>query len=102
MQASQPRRGAYTTQEQDKITNMMLRSRLKRDFPKPPLKDVTHIAIDEIAIRKGHKYLTIVMDLHTGRVIFVGDGRGAERGQRNKGFRKRPIYGEAQNISPII
>jgi transposase len=52
--------------------------RLKRDFDKPPLKDVTHIAMDEIAIRKGHKYLTVVMDLHTGRVIFVGDGRGAE------------------------
>jgi hypothetical protein len=42
------------------------------------LKDVTHIAMDEIAIRKGHKYLTVVMDLHTGRVIFVGDGRSAE------------------------
>jgi transposase len=52
--------------------------RLKRDFAKPPLKGVTHIAIDEIAIKKGHKYLTVVMDLHTGRVIFVGDGRGAE------------------------
>jgi len=35
--------------------------RLKRDFEKPPLKDVTHIAIDEIAIRKGHNYLTIVV-----------------------------------------
>jgi transposase len=52
--------------------------RLKRDFDKPPLKEVTHIAIDEIAIRKGHKYLTVVMDLHTGRVIFVGDGKGAD------------------------
>jgi len=52
--------------------------RLKRDFAKPPLKGVTHIAIDEIAIRKGHHYLTVVLDLHTGRVIFVGDGRGAD------------------------
>jgi transposase len=52
--------------------------RLSRDFAKPPLKDVTHIAIDEIAVKKGHKYLTIVMDLHSGRVIFVGDGKGAE------------------------
>jgi len=52
--------------------------RLKRDFAKPSLKGVTHMAIDEIAIKKGHKYLTVVMDLHTGRVIFVGDGRGAE------------------------
>jgi transposase len=52
--------------------------RLTRDFAKPPLKEVTHIAIDEIALRKGHKYLTVVMDLHTGRVIFVGDGKGAD------------------------
>jgi transposase len=51
---------------------------LKRHFSKPPLKDVTHIAIDEIAVQKGHKYLTVVMDLHTGRVIFVGDGKGGD------------------------
>jgi len=51
---------------------------LQRDFAKPPLKDVTHIAIDEIAIGKGHKYLTVVLDLHSGRVIFVGEGKGAE------------------------
>src|SRR5215469_9475124 len=52
--------------------------RLTRDFAKPPLKNVTHIAIDEIAVKKGHKYLTIVMDLRSGHVIFVGDGKGAE------------------------
>jgi transposase len=52
--------------------------RLTRDCAKPPLKDVTHIAIDEIALKKGHKYLTVVMDLHSGRVIFVGDGKGAD------------------------
>ena len=51
---------------------------LQRHFAKPQLKDVTRIAIDEIAIKKGHKYLTIVMDLHTGRVIFTGDGKGAD------------------------
>jgi transposase len=52
--------------------------RLTRDFAKPPLKDVTHIAIDEIAVKKGHKYLTVVMDLQSGRVIFVGDGKSAD------------------------
>jgi transposase len=54
------------------------KQRLTRDFAKPRLKEVTHIAIDEIAVRKGHKYLTVVMDLHSDRVIFVGDGKGAE------------------------
>lgn len=47
-------------------------------FAKPRLKDLRHIAIDEIATKKGHKYLTIVMDLETGAVVFVGQGKGAD------------------------
>jgi hypothetical protein len=57
------------------------KTRLERDFAKPPLKGVTHIAIDEIAVQKGHKYLTAVMDLKSGRVIFVGCATGATRRQ---------------------
>ncbi len=51
---------------------------LERHFAKPRLKDVKRIAIDEIAVRKGHKYMTVVLDLDTGHVIFVGDGRDGE------------------------
>ena len=51
---------------------------LRKNYAKPRLRDVTHIAIDEIAVRKGHQYMTIVLDLDTGRVIFVGDGRGGD------------------------
>jgi transposase len=50
---------------------------LSRRFAKPKLKHLRHIAIDEIAIAKGHRYLTIVMDLDSGAVVFVGDGKGA-------------------------
>ncbi len=51
---------------------------LRRQYAKPRLRDVTHIAVDEIAVRKGHKYMTVVLDLDSGRVIFVGDGRGGD------------------------
>ena len=51
---------------------------LSRRFAKPKLKHLRHIAIDEIAIAKGHRYLTMVMDLESGAVVFVGDGKGAE------------------------
>lgn len=51
---------------------------LGRHFAKPALKDVTHIAIDEIAVGKGHQYLTVVMDLKTSRAIFVGDGKAGD------------------------
>ena len=50
---------------------------LQRRYSKPKLKAVTHIAIDEFAFRKGHRYNTVVMDLMTGQVLFVGDGRSA-------------------------
>jgi transposase len=51
---------------------------LSRRYAKPKLKHLRHIAIDEIAIAKGHRYLTIVLDLDSGAVVFVGDGKGAK------------------------
>jgi transposase len=51
---------------------------LSRRFAKPKLKHLRRIAIDEIAVAKGHRYLTVVMDLDSGAVVFVGDGKGAD------------------------
>ncbi len=51
---------------------------LSRRYAKPKLKHLRAIAIDEIAIAKGHRYLTVVMDLESGAVVFVGDGKGAD------------------------
>jgi transposase len=51
---------------------------LSRRFAKPKLKHLQHIAIDEIAAARGHRYLTVVLDLDSGAVVFVGDGKGAD------------------------
>jgi transposase len=51
---------------------------LSRRFAKPKLKHLRAIAIDEIAVGKGHRYLTVVMDLESGAVVFVGDGKGED------------------------
>src|SRR3954454_19479677 len=51
---------------------------LSRRYAKLKLKHLRHIAIDEIAIAKGHRYLTVVLDLDSGAVVFVGDGKGAD------------------------
>jgi transposase len=50
---------------------------LERRFGKPKLHKLKQIAIDEINVGKGHRYLTIVLDLLSGAVVFVGDGKGA-------------------------
>lgn len=54
------------------------REDLQRRFSRPKLKKLRQIAIDEISIGKGHRYLTVVMDLQSGAVLFVGDGKGAD------------------------
>ena len=51
---------------------------LQRRFGKPKLHKLKQIAIDEIAIGKGHRYITVVLNLLSGVVVFVGDGKGAE------------------------
>ncbi|MFC1834458.1 ISL3 family transposase [Thermodesulfobacteriota bacterium] len=50
---------------------------LQRRFSRPPLKALKRIAIDEISIGHGHRYLTVVLDLNTGAVVFVGEGKGS-------------------------
>ena len=59
---------------------------LSRRYAKPKLKGLRQIAIDEIAVAKGHRYLTVVLDLVSGAVVFVGDGKG---GAALKPFWKR-------------
>jgi len=51
---------------------------LHRHFRLPRLHGVRHIAIDEISIGKGHRYLTVVLDLDSAKVLFVGEGKGAD------------------------
>jgi transposase len=49
---------------------------LLRHFAQPRLQDLQQIAIDEISIGRGHRYLTVVLDLESGAVVFVGEGKG--------------------------
>lgn len=51
---------------------------LRRHFGNPKLHKLKQIAIDEINIGKGHRYLTVVLNLLSGAVVFVGDGKGVD------------------------
>lgn len=42
------------------------------------LAGLTRIGIDEIAYRKGHRYLTCVIDHTTGRLVWAAEGRNKE------------------------
>lgn len=53
------------------------KAHLRRHFSQPSLKGLKWIAVDEISIGHGHRYLTVVLDLASGAVVFVGEGKGA-------------------------
>ncbi|MDP2956004.1 MAG: ISL3 family transposase [Longimicrobiales bacterium] len=60
------------------LVKELLKEALRQRFGRPRLKDLRLLAIDEISIGHGQRYLTVVLDLETGAVVFVGDGKGAE------------------------
>lgn len=86
----------------DTIKDIQKRSLQKR-FGKPKLHKLSHIAIDEIAIGKGHHYLTVVLNLKSGAVVFVGEGKGSDAlkpfWQRLRRSRAR-IQAVATDMSP--
>lgn len=51
---------------------------LEHDYGQPDLNGLRILAVDEIAIRKGHRYLTVVLDYLSGHVVFVGKDRKAK------------------------
>ena len=46
-------------------------------LPKDLLDDLEEIGVDETSYKRGHRYLTIVSNLLTGRVVWVGEGKTA-------------------------
>jgi transposase len=76
---------------------------LSHRYAKPKLKHLSQIAIDEIAIARGHRYVTVVLDLESGAVVFVGDGKGADAlkpfWKRLRGSRAK-IKAVAMDMSP--
>lgn len=49
-----------------------------RLLPGDRLDGLTHIGIDELSYRKHHKYVTIVVDHMTGRVVWAREGKNAD------------------------
>jgi transposase len=51
---------------------------LEVHYGNPSYDGLRILAVDEISLRKGHKYLTVILDYETGRVIHVGKDRKAK------------------------
>ena len=54
------------------------KSFLEKSFAQTDGRDLQVLAIDEIALRKGHNYMTVVMDYFSGRIVWMGENRDKE------------------------
>jgi transposase len=63
---------------------------LEAEFAEIRYKGLRRLAVDEIALKKGHnQYMTVVFDYDTGRVVWMGQGHGVET--LDDFFREMPL-----------
>lgn len=48
---------------------------LNRKYQEIPFDELEFLSIDEFSIRKGHNYMTIFVDIRTGRILHAVEGR---------------------------
>lgn len=65
------RAGARLTDELAAPVSRMTLLRLIRGLPDPQVGDVTAVGIDDFALRRGHKYGTVVIDINSHRSLDV-------------------------------
>ena len=51
---------------------------LEKAFGEMDMSNLRVLAIDEVAVRKGHTYMTVVMDYFSGRILWMGKDRRRE------------------------
>jgi transposase len=58
-----------------KTVKAIEKAALEAEFGQTTYDGLKRLAIDEIAVKKGHHYMTVVLDYDTGRVVWMGEGR---------------------------
>jgi transposase len=64
--------------ERGNVVKAILKTDLERRFRRGKLQGLRRIATCEVTIERGHRYLTIVLDLDSGAVVFVGEGKRSD------------------------
>lgn len=51
---------------------------LQKKYEKINYKNLVYLSMDEFSIKKGHKYMTVFLDLRSGRIIYACEGRALD------------------------
>jgi transposase len=86
----------------DTVKNI-INGRLEKDYGHPRLKELQRLSLDEIYVGRGKKFYTLVIDLDTGRIVWVAPGRGGDalrKFWRALRLSKAKIKAVAMDMSP--
>jgi transposase len=72
---------------------------LEAHYGQPDLNGLRMLAMDEISIRKGHRYLSVVLNYETGHVVYVGRHRKAKTLNR---FFKQLTAKQRKSIEALV
>ena len=72
---------------------------LEGQYGQPNLDGLRILAVDEISVKKGHRYLTVVLDYLSGRVVFVGKDRKAKTLKR---FFNQMTAAQRKSIEAVV
>jgi len=56
----------------------IVRRIVREELPNDLFDELVAIGVDETSYKRGHRYLTVVSDLMTGDVIWIGEGKSAD------------------------
>lgn len=71
---------------------------LEESFGQDSFDNISILMIDEIALHKGHRYMTVVADFFTGRVIWMGHNRNKKTLDT---FFKKLTKGQKRSIKAV-
>jgi len=86
----------------DTVKNI-IKAKLEKDYGHPRLKELKRISIDEIYLGRSQKFFTLVVDLDSGRIVWVARGRGGDgltKFWRALRLSKAKIEAVAMDMSP--
>ena len=59
------------------LVKQIHKEHLRKKLRRRKLSKVRYLAVDEFALQKGHRYMTVVLDLETGEILHAHRGRDA-------------------------
>ena len=78
-------RGLMTVSDLAAVTGLswdtvkeIVKGALEKDYGHPRLKELRYLSIDEIYLGREKKFCTLVIDLESGRIVWVARGKGVE------------------------